>query len=228
MPRSRLALGGAIAVVLGLALVALLVVRDGDGELASSGPETSTTVAIPAPQLPAAVVPGSSTVEPSSTSRPPVPATTIRSVPTTRAAATTGPPASRLTTTAGGHGPVQAALTQARQRWQSSRPAAGYVWSYENDCRCSPRRVEVTVGRAGSVTAVRELDGPPSARPVEAGLSVDGALAEIQAAIDADVASISVQFDPALGFPSSYLIDRSSGLVDEERGLTVLTFTPGS
>ena len=227
MARSRLALGGAIAAVVVLALVGLVglvVVGDGgDDQLASSAGATTTLAAVTV----ATTVPATSTTTlPVTTSVAPSPATA--STAAAPAASSTIPADRELSTRAGAHGPVQAALTQARQRWLAARPAGGYVWSYEMACRCSPRKVEVTVDGGGAVAAVRGLDGVPTDLQPDAGLSVDGALAELQAAIDANVASITVRFDPTLGLPSSYAVDRSIRVADEERGLTVLAFTPRS
>jgi hypothetical protein len=227
LARNRLALGGAIAAVLVLAVVALVLVGDGESEeqVTSSVTEPSTTVPGPlATTAPPATA--ATTAVPATTSTAPRSGPTASSAPAASTAAATRPEGEVLTTRAGGHAPLQAALAQARQRWLAGRPAQGYLWSYENDCRCSPRKVEVTVDGGGSVTAVRELDGAPSPQPVDTGRSVDAALAELQAAIDANAASIRARFDPVLGLPSMYFIDRSARLADEERGLTVLTFTP--
>lgn len=228
--RSRLVVVAAVAVLAVLAVVALLVVRDGgggDGELATGGLQPPTTASTTVTTPPAAAV--ATTLPASTTSAAPKPVTTAAGLPPRTAATTTAASSGEtLTTTAGSHGPVEVALAQARHRWAASRPAGGYVWSYVRACRCSPRKLEVTVARAGSVTSVRELDGAPAAQPVALGLSVDGALAEVQAAIDADAAQISVRFDPVRGLPSFYSIDRSTRLADEERGLSLLTFTPRS
>lgn len=227
--RSRLVVMAAVAVLAVLAVVALLVVRDGgggDGELATGGLQPPTTASTTVTTPPAAAV--ATTLPASTTSAAPKPATTASGLPPRTAATTAAPSGETLTTTAGSHGPVELALAQARQRWAASRPAGGYVWSYVRACRCSPRKLEVTVDRAGSVTSVRELDGAPTAQRVDVGLSVDGALADVQAAIDADAAQISVRFDPVRGLPSFYSIDRSTRLADEERGLSLLIFTPRS
>jgi len=225
--RRRLALAGAIAVLLVLALVALLVRRGDEAveQVSSSASEPSSTVttspaAVPPPTSP------STTVAASTTSTAPVRTAPVRTTPTT--ARPTTPTGDQVETVAGAHGPLQMALAQARDRWRSTKPAAGYVWSYQNDCRCAPRRVEVAVDGSGGVTSVRSLDGTPSTLDNDQGLTVDAALAELQAAIDADAASIRARFDPANGVPSAYYIDRSRGLADEERGLLLLTFTPRS
>ncbi len=100
------------------------------------------------------------------------------------------------------------------------------MWSYDNLCRCSPRKLEVQVDGAGAVTGVRALDG--SSFPMEPGQgrTVEAAFAEVQAAIAADVDRIRVRFDPVLGFPSTYVIDPSGTSADDESGLSLIAFSP--
>lgn len=234
MPARRAALGAAIALLLVLAVVALVAGRSEDdagmtvsatGPLAGAVIETTTTN-VPTTQPPATTAP--STVAPppvTPTSRAPAP--TATAAPSTSGVPTTAAQGERLMSAAGAHGPVQAALNRGRERWAKGKPSQGYRWSYRNDCFCSPRKLEVDVDGAGNITGVR-TEGTSEPRSLELGRTVEAAFAELQQGIDANAASISVRFDPGLGFPSSYYIDRSRRLADEEHGITVTAFFPRS
>ena len=212
-----------------LAVGGLVVNRAGDEpqQLTIAGAGASTTIVA---TTTSAAVP--TVTEPPSTAAPSTTATTQASAPaaprpTPSTPLPAGPPAAeQLRTEAGGHGRVAAALAQARARWAAAKPAAGYTWSYENECRCSPRRVEVVVGGAGTITAARALDGS-SSQGVQ-GLTVEAARAELQRAVDSNAASIRVRFDPRNGLPWSYFIDQSRGVADEEHGITVIALIPRS
>lgn len=230
MSRGQLGAGRAVATLLVLAVVALLVVRgDGDRRLTAAG-------SVPVPTVTAAPSAAPSTVPAPTTPVAPAPASTASSAPAAPAPAATAPPApvttvlagDSLTTTAGAHGPMQAALMAARQRWQAGRPAQGYVWVYERSCRCSPRKVEAAVDGRGSVLSARALDRGAANEPVVGALTVDAVLAQLQEAIDGNAASIGARFDPVLGLPSSSSVDRSTAVADEERGLSISAFSPRS
>lgn len=229
MTARRTALGAAIAVLLVLAVVAL-VARDGSrtGQLTLSEVEPSTTEVLDTTTTVVATTAATSTTVPAATATTSPAATPATAFPTTEVAVpTTRAQGEQLKTVAGGHGSVQAALKQARDRWAAAKPARGYTWSYRNDCFCTPRKLQVDVDGGGRVTAVRAEDGT-TPLPLDRALSVDAAFAELQSAIDANVASIAVRFDSNVGFPSSYYVDRSERLADEEHGITVLTYTPRS
>lgn len=227
MARGQVGAGAAIATLLVLALVALIVIpEDDDGRVTAAGSVPVTTVTsataappstVPAPTTSVAPAPAITSSAPATTAPPAAPPDTV----------STGPAGDSLATTAGAHGPMQAALTAARQRWLAGRPAQGYVWVYERSCRCSPRKVEATVDGGGSVISARSLDRGAT-EPVVGALTVDAVLAQLQEAIDGNAASIGARFDPVLGLPTFSSVDRSTAVADEERGLSVSAFSPRS
>jgi hypothetical protein len=161
------------------------------------------------------------TAKPSTTTPPGRPVSSLATP--TALTSTTPPTGGQLETLEGNHAPAAAALADARARWARSKPVNGYTWSYDNLCLCYPRSLEVDVDATGQAIASRSTDTTrvPLTRSI---LTVDDAFVDLQKAVDADVDRITVQFDPATGYPIRYSIDPDRQVVDDEHGFALRGF----
>ena len=70
-------------------------------------------------------------------------------------------------------------------------------------------------------------DQRPVGEPVRGYLvTIDGVFDKIQAAIDQDAAEVTVEYDPARGYPRSVFVDYSRQVADEELALQISDFAP--
>jgi hypothetical protein len=57
-------------------------------------------------------------------------------------------------------------------------------------------------------------------------LTIDGGFEKIQAALDQNAAEVTVDYDPARGYPRSVFVDDSRQVADEERSFQISDFAP--
>jgi len=121
---------------------------------------------------------------------------------------------------------TRAAFEQARGRW-NSLGISNYQYSFRRSCFCAPSfrsPVRITV-RAGRVTAVVLADTGQAVSP-EDYPTVDDLFVLLQEALDADAYLIRVTYDPARGYPTSFYIDRSPQIADEELAIEAEDLAP--
>ena len=109
-------------------------------------------------------------------------------------------------------------LEAARERWDVGRPES-YAITYRIDCFCPPdQRITVVVDATDIVAfeSDAELSLPQ--------LTVDDMFDVIQEALEGPVASVFTEYEPTLGYPTTYFIDESEMIADEEQGVTVEIF----
>lgn len=112
-------------------------------------------------------------------------------------------------------------LDDAEARWEAA-DLADYEMTYREVCFCPEIIIRVTVEN-GQVTETVSLSEYERDEP---GRTVESLFAEIRAAIDDGAASVNAEYDADLGYPTSYFIDFSEEMADEEFGITVQSLTP--
>lgn len=111
-------------------------------------------------------------------------------------------------------------LDAARQRWDDAG-LEGYQMTLARLCFCpspdytGPFEVRVAQSKVASVM----LNG--TGVPADRGVSVEALFELIEDAYKRGAESVSVSFDPALGYPTSIGIDYSMQMADEEIGYRV-------
>ncbi|MCY4391911.1 MAG: DUF6174 domain-containing protein [Chloroflexi bacterium] len=175
----------------------------------------------PAPTpFPPAATPTVAASPPAATPAPTATPPTATSAPTAIAPAAT-PTASALDS-------AQAALLQARERWENSG-IADYTYTGAWTCFCPEdyrADTQVTVG-GGNVVAVSAV--APNAGPIPAPerfVPIEGLFALIQDAITQGAARIEVSYDETFGYPAEVFIDYDKRMADEEDRFTISSFTP--
>ena len=114
---------------------------------------------------------------------------------------------------------TRAALRQARGRW-SSLGISDYSYAFRRSCFCAPpftSPVRITV-RDGRVAEVVLAETGQAASP-EGYPTVDDLFGILQEAVDSSAYDIRATYDPARGYPTSFYIDRSPAIADEELGV---------
>ncbi len=133
-----------------------------------------------------------------------------------------------VTPTANAPDPAQAALLQARERWEHSS-IAHYSYTGGWSCFCPPEyvaEVSVTVV-GGKVTAVSSAaPNVGTIPPPERFRAIEGLFALIQNAITQNAARIEVSYDKTYGYPAKLFIDWRASIFDEETGFRISSFTP--
>jgi hypothetical protein len=118
---------------------------------------------------------------------------------------------------------VQALLLRAESRWERSGITA-YTYTAAWQCFCPQDWVAPVLFdvRDGVVQGVAFADGRAADVPdPERFGTVENLFATIQDAIDGDAASITVEYEPQLGYPTTAIIDHAAFTIDEEQGFTV-------
>lgn len=117
-----------------------------------------------------------------------------------------------------GSGLAQVELDTAVAKWEAQELDT-YEYLFSNSCECLPETsgpIIVTVFN-GDVAAVRrpagsnlpDRDGGPQP-------TVEDLFATVQEAIDEQAASITVEYDAELGYPTQITIDWDATMADEE------------
>ncbi len=129
--------------------------------------------------------------------------------------------------------PAQAKLDAARARWNAVGPPMDYNMELRTLCFCGYPvlgadyvALEVRGGVPVGGETVREGTPLPSDQ-LEFFRTIDDLFEAIQSAIDNRAASLEVEYDPVLGYPTSISIDQIALAVDDEvsyvvEGLAVL------
>jgi uncharacterized protein DUF6174 len=118
-------------------------------------------------------------------------------------------------------------LAAARKQWVSHLPAS-YSFTWQQGCECigdmtRPMRISVTAGQLTNAVFVDDQAavGEQVRRYL---LTIDGVFDKIQDAIDQDAAEVTIEYDPALGYPRSVFVDYSTKVADEELSLQISDF----
>jgi hypothetical protein len=132
-------------------------------------------------------------------------------------------------------GDVPKQLSDAEKLWKSQK-LADYDFTLERQCFCpeeyrGPVNIQVRNRAAVSVTFVSDGSAITDDRFADAD-TVDKLFTILKNAytgknsFNQKAASVTVTYDPALGFPASFFIDVSEQIADEEQGYTVTDFAP--
>lgn len=125
-----------------------------------------------------------------------------------------------------------AALEAGRARWQAAA-LADYEYGYHKYCDCygqSPPETLVTV-RAGKVERVRHRragypnEVPAEDRNVQYYWTVDELFDLVSSALDGS-ATVRVEYDAALGFPTLLFVDYDADLIGDELDLRLTRVAP--
>ena len=116
-----------------------------------------------------------------------------------------------------GHLPVvQQQLDQHRLAWQAAG-AVDYDFRFQRVCFCVPDYVQpgLVHVRGGRIDSVEHPDTGAALDP-DIYLSVDDLFDKAQQALDRDAIEVTLQYDPALDYPTSLFIDIHRQLADDE------------
>jgi hypothetical protein len=117
-------------------------------------------------------------------------------------------------------GPVHD-LEEAERRWVAAGPER-YAYTFRETCFCGPgdRRIEVAAGEVVSVEPAENVDPGQTLE----GYTVEGLFALIRESLDRDPDDVTLEFDPAAGYPTRVFFDYDHRAVDEEWGFRVQDF----
>lgn len=113
-------------------------------------------------------------------------------------------------------------LDEARARWEGSG-IDDYETTYRDVCFCPETEVAVTVRDGAVVDVAYTMDPGMGGEPQ--GLTVEDLFDEIQGAVDEDAVEIRATYDTDTGRPTSYWVDWSEMMADEEHGIDVIEFS---
>lgn len=117
-------------------------------------------------------------------------------------------------------------VAQRRQTWEARRPGA-YAFELERQCFCAvDARGPVRLTVEGSRVLTRVYSDSGTAVPdayIDLFPSVDGLFDILEDAIQRAAESVDVTWDPVTGAPSSFFIDYSRSIADEELGFRILS-----
>ncbi|MCZ6867419.1 MAG: DUF6174 domain-containing protein [Chloroflexi bacterium] len=121
-------------------------------------------------------------------------------------------------------GTAQRELDKNRQIWES-QGLTDYRMAFQWFCFCVPEYVAPVVVSVRDTNTIDGVTFSETGAPVDPSSfdryeTVDGLFDLIQAAIDQNAFSISVEYDPELGYPAGASIDYQRLVIDEERGFT--------
>jgi hypothetical protein len=119
-------------------------------------------------------------------------------------------------------------LQRAQEQW-AAQGITTYVFTVRRSCFCAgPLLVEVKVGQVAIVRT--DLDTGLPVAPQFASLYPDipGLFAIVRAEIERPAAAVSVEYDPARGFPRLISVDQIKNAIDDEYGYTITDFRTGS
>ena len=126
-------------------------------------------------------------------------------------------------------GQAQADLDKHRALWEASR-SEDYSFVLEPICFCpqnvlDPVRINVV---DGSITSVTYVDSGKAPEHDGFGryVTIDALFDTIQEGIDRNAAEVSVNYDPAFGFPTDANVDYEARRTDEEYRFTVSGYAP--
>lgn len=108
------------------------------------------------------------------------------------------------------------ALASARTRWQGAGLST-YTWQVTRQCFCPPLYtvpIDMRV-RDGRVVEIWRDPGHSVLEDRTLGITVDSLFTVIERALDAGYETVEVSYDPRLGYPAQFNLDKA-GLADEE------------
>lgn len=112
------------------------------------------------------------------------------------------------------------ALAVARATWAANRPDS-YEFQYRLECECDQGPWTVLVG-ADDVVFTHEQNGQVPTAPYE---SIESIFDEIDATIEDEIVPVSVEYDPNLGYPLTYIYNEPELPVDGGFVLRMIEFT---
>ena len=118
------------------------------------------------------------------------------------------------------------ALAGHQAQWQSKQ-VDSYTFTISGQCFCPfTDPVDVTVAD-GVVTNVKRAGQPVQPNEVQ---GVPKTVPELFALVSAQAgaASVTVEWDPAFGFPTSIQVDSIANAIDDEFGYAITNFRPAS
>jgi hypothetical protein len=120
-------------------------------------------------------------------------------------------------------------LGAARARW-ADQHLTSYQITSQTGCFCPPERTDpirlvVTGGAIASASYVADQRALGAAI-LQDQLTVEGAFARIQDALDRHASDLQVTFDPLRGYPRSIRIDYAKNIGDDEWSLTLSDLAP--
>ncbi|HUP19228.1 MAG TPA: DUF6174 domain-containing protein [Gemmatimonadota bacterium] len=125
----------------------------------------------------------------------------------------------------------QEALQEARRRW-AAQGSADYTLTVRRSCFCGQEAIGPALLRVAGGDVVSRIYTETGDPVPEAWArlfpDVEGLFDVVEDAIERNADRIDVTYDPRFGYPSEVFIDYEERVADEELGLTVLGFTPGS
>jgi len=114
-------------------------------------------------------------------------------------------------------------LHRARLLWQSNR-VSEYRYTVATSCFCLVTGpIEANV-RNGTIVSWSRTDGGPVTN-LTFTLTVDSLFAYVERAMNRSESSVTVEYDPALGYPTHVNIDWIKNAVDDEVAYQVLSLT---
>ena len=113
-----------------------------------------------------------------------------------------------------------------RSIWESKRPTA-YVYDLRRSCNCPEETqgpVRVRVRGSQVVQRTYTATGTPLASSLEAAFpSVEGLFDLLEDAVKRDAWSVTINWNPELGFPSDVYVDYDGSAINDEVGYRVVT-----
>jgi hypothetical protein len=123
----------------------------------------------------------------------------------------------------GGRAVLTATTTANRAIWEKAA-IANYEYVYQRSCFCGadfirPLRIQV---RNGTVSAVSFYDTGEAVTDTTLGPfpTIDGVFDDLQSQL-LQAHDVNAAFDPRLGFPTQYSVDREANVVDEEYSIAI-------
>jgi hypothetical protein len=117
-------------------------------------------------------------------------------------------------------GPQTVELVRNRAKWEARGPEA-YTFEYHRSCgECLPewvRPVRISVD-GGVVTAVVLAATSEPVDPPDFRFTIDSLFAQVERTIAQRPYRLTVEYDPALGYPRSMAVDLDRTAVDDEGG----------
>lgn len=117
-------------------------------------------------------------------------------------------------------------LAEARARWHAA-DLRDYEYTFTLQCFCAPEFVQpvrILVRNRQPVSRNYEDGGPAPEQPFAQYDTIEEIFARLEQAYLAGAARIDAEFDPVLGFPRSFYIDRNEMIADEETGGQIRDF----
>ncbi|MFT3927487.1 MAG: DUF6174 domain-containing protein [Myxococcales bacterium] len=112
----------------------------------------------------------------------------------------------------------------AIEQWDGERPD-DYVFAFSYSCYCDNDTVRVVV-RAGKVVEAKLASG--AGAPDDRRKTIDDLFVDVRSWAEEDPEEWSLELDPEWNYPRRVQLDVSKGVADDEGGLIVSCFSPGT